>query len=228
MPVQKNIFKNLKNFISEAKLSQSEKAHILDKLNTMSKKKINLLITGPTGVGKSSTINALFGVEVSTVGRNANPETMNVEKYVLDNLILWDSPGLGDGKEADERHSRNIINKLLEKDDDGNALIDLVLVILNGGSRDLGTSYELINNVIIPNLGKDKENRILVAINQCDQAMKGHYWNFQENRPEAKLISFLNEKVQSIRTRIREATGLDIEPIYYSAGYSDEYIKQHP
>ena len=72
-----------------------------------------------------------------------------IEKYELDNLILWDTPGLGDGREADNRHAKNIIQKLAEVDKDGNVLIDLVLIILDGSTRDLGTSYELINNVII-------------------------------------------------------------------------------
>ena len=54
---------------------------------------------------------------------------------------------------AIEIRAKKMIDKLYEKDENGNLLIDLVLVILDGGSRDLGTSYELINNVIIPNLG---------------------------------------------------------------------------
>ena len=144
------------------------------------------------------------------------------------NMILWDSPGLGDGKEADTRHAKNIISKLNERDSDGNALIDLVLVILDGGSRDLGTSYELINSVIIPNLGDNKEKRILVAINQCDMAMKGKHWDSVNNKPDAVLTQFLDEKAESVRRRIREGTGVDIEPVYYSAGYKEGSEQQNP
>jgi uncharacterized protein len=90
-----------------------------------------------------------------------------------------------------------------------------VLVILDGSSKDLGTSYQLINEVIIPNLSE--KNRILVAINQCDIAMKGKGWNNQTNKPEEVLIDFLNEKVESVRRRINEGTKVDVEPIYYSA-----------
>lgn len=114
---------------------------------------------------KSSTINALFDADVAKVGTRVDPETMDVKYYKLKNLILWDTPGFGDGVEADARHAKNIIRKLNEVDKNGKALIDLVLVILDGGTRDLGTSYELINKVIIPNLGENKKNRILVAIN---------------------------------------------------------------
>lgn len=101
---------------------------------------------------------------------------MEIARYDYNNVILFDSPGLGDGKEKDLEHAKNIINKLLEKKPNGDLLIDLVLVILDGSSRDLGTSYELINKVIIPNLGEDK-SRLLIAINQADMAMKGRYWD---------------------------------------------------
>ena len=193
----------------------------------LKEQKLNLMITGATGCGKSSTINALFDLDVAKIGTGPNLETMEITRYDLDNLILWDTPGLGDGKEADARYTKNIVNKLLEKDEKGNFLIDLVLVILDGSSRDLGTSYELINNVIIPNLGEDK-NRVLIAINQADIAMRGRYWNYKENKPEPKLVEFLEEKVKSVSKRIKEATGLDITPIYYSAGFKEDGIKQNP
>ena len=96
---------------------------------------------------------------------------MHIARYDLENIVLFDSPGLGDGKEADRRHAKGITDKLQETDSAGNLLIDLVLVILDGGSRDLGTSYELIEKVIISNLGENTD-RLLIAINQADMAMK--------------------------------------------------------
>lgn len=219
---KESIFEAMENDIINAKIDEVEKNKLLKNVMRMKEQKINIMITGATGCGKSSTINALFDTEVAKVGVGVDPETMEIEKYELDNLILWDTPGLGDGKEADNRHAKNIIKKLSEVDNKGNALIDLVLVILDGSSRDLGTSYELINNVIIPNLGEDKENRILVAINQADVAMKGRNWDFNENKPNDKLKEFLEEKVRSVKKRIYEGTGVSVEPIYYSAGYKEE------
>ncbi|WP_253850390.1 GTPase family protein [Moraxella nonliquefaciens] len=147
----------------DASISDTQKAKLFQNISRLKNTKLNLMIVGGTGVGKSSTINALFGMEKAKVGVSSNPETMDIKSYELGNVILWDSPGLGDGKQADERHTKAIISKLTEKDSKGELLIDMVLVILDGGSRDLGTSYELINNVIIPNLGQDK-SRLLVAI----------------------------------------------------------------
>ena len=223
---KESIYEAMQNDIMNANISENDKNKMLKNVMRLKNQKMNIMITGATGCGKSSTINAMFNTEVAKVGVGVDPETMEIRKYELDNLVLWDTPGLGDGKEADNRHAKNIIDKLLEVDENGNALIDLVLVILDGGSRDLGTSYQLINNVIIPNLGKGKENRILVAINQADMAMKGRNWDYDKNEPNQKLVDFLEEKVRSVRDRVYEATGVTIEPIYYSAGYKDEEGEQ--
>lgn len=226
MEKEKKIFDAMQEDIENANIPDSEKAKLMKNLLHLKEQKINLMITGATGCGKSSTINALFDMKVAKVGVGVDPETMEITKYELDNLILWDSPGLGDGKEADNRHAKNIIKKLNELDENNNLLIDLVLVILDGSTRDLGTSYELINNVIIPNLGENKKDRILVAINQADAAMKGRHWDYNTNKPDGELEKFLEEKIVSVKNRIKEGTGIDIEPIYYSAGYKENNEKQ--
>lgn len=226
MEKEKTFFEAMEEDIMNAEIPEEEKNKLMKNFLHLKEQKINLMITGATGCGKSSTINALFDMEVAKVGVGVDPETMDIQKYELSNLVLWDSPGLGDGREADNRHAKNIIQKLHEKDENGRLLIDLVLVILDGSTRDLGTSYELINSVIIPNLGSNKENRILIAINQADVAMKGRYWNYEKNIPEEPLVKFLNEKVISVKRRIKEGTGVDVEPIYYSAGFKEEGEKQ--
>ncbi|PUE11255.1 GTP-binding protein [Limnohabitans sp. T6-5] len=215
-------------FRDDPSFDEQSKTLIMRNLAKLKDTKVNILITGATGCGKSSTINALFNSNKAKVGQGVDPETMDIAKYELDNIVLFDSPGLGDGKEADRRHSKNIIDKLYEKNKDGDLLIDLVLVILDGSSRDLGTSFELINNVIIPNLGEDKK-RLLVAINQADIAMKGgNHWNYKDNKPQPELVKFLDEKVESTKRRIKEATSVDVDPIYYSAGYKDGSEEQRP
>ncbi len=225
---KKSIFEAIAQDINNAEIPEIEKQKLLKNLTAMNERKINLMITGATGCGKSSTINAMFNSEVAKVGVGVDPETMTIQKYEYGNLTLWDSPGLGDGKEKDEQHKNNIISKLRELDKNGDPLIDIVLVILDGGSRDLGTSFELINKIIIPNLGNEKDKRILVAINQADMAMKGKYWNSEKHCPEPRLEAFLKEKAESVRLRILEATGVNVEPIYYSAGYTEDGIQEPP
>lgn len=179
------------------------------------------MITGATGSGKSSTINALFATEVATVGVGVDPETDTVEKYELENLTIWDTPGLGDGA-SDEKNRDMILRKLSETDEEGHALIDLVLVVLDASSKDLGTSYALINDVIIPSLGEGAERRILIGLNQADVAMKGTHWNTESNEPDDVLLDFLKKKASSVRNRILEATGVVTKPVFYCAGYKEE------
>lgn len=64
--------------------------------------------------------------------------------------------------------------------------------------------------------------------NQADMALKGRGWNKEKNQPEPELIEFLDAKVESTKKRIKEATGVDVEPIYYSAGYKDGTGTQNP
>ena len=90
-----------------------------------------------------------------------------------------------------------------------------VLVILDGSSRDIGTAYKILNEIIIPNF---KTGRIIVAINQADQAMKGTHWNEVKNCPDEVLLEFLEKKARSVKERLEEATGIKVlKPVYYSA-----------
>ncbi|MGN1033782.1 MAG: hypothetical protein ACI4PU_09930, partial [Intestinibacter sp.] len=89
-----------------------------------------------------------------------------------------------------------------------------------GSNRDMGTTYKLLNEIVVPNFQSD---RILVAINQADVAMKGRHWDFFNNRPDDVLLDYLEKQACSIQRRVKEATGITIKkPVYYSAekGYN--------
>lgn len=182
---------------------------------------IDAVITGVTGAGKSTTLNSFFRRSVARVGEGVDPETMDITAYKLnDRLRFWDTPGLGDGVERDRIHARKIID-LLYKTYESNCLqygfIDLALIIIEGSNRDLGSTYRLLNDVIVPNIQSD---RILVAINQADVAMKGRHWNYVAAQPDAVLKAYLEEQAVSVQRRVREATGVLIQkPVYYSAQY---------
>ncbi|MEG1292492.1 MAG: GTPase [Lachnospiraceae bacterium] len=180
------------------------------------------MLASATGSGKSSTINALFNMEVAKVGVGVDPETNTISKFSLDNLVIWDTTGLGDGVENDEKITRNIITKLNEMDSEGKPLIDMVVVILDASPKDLGTLYDLINKVLIPCLGDEAKDRILIALNQSDIAMKGTHWDVEKNEPDEILKEYLKKKAASVQKRIKEGTGLDIKPICYCAGYKEE------
>jgi len=225
---KKNIFDTLHDEIINSDLPQDEKNRRLSALLRASSRRVNLLLVSATGAGKSSTINALFDMSVAKVGVGVDPETKEITKFDIGNLTVWDTPGLGDGVESDKEYIKQIVRKLSETDSDGKMLIDLVLVILDAGSKDLAASYDVINNTLIPCLGKENTHRILIALNQSDLAMKGRHWNHELNKPEPALEEFLKNKAESVRRRVFNATNVTVEPICYCAGYTDGEEKQNP
>lgn len=199
--------------------SQYRSSDIIHNLEQAGFRPLDVMVAGVTGAGKSTTLNSFFQRTVATVGNGVDPETMTVGDYSLTNYFrIWDTPGLGDGVEQDKIHKKMMI-ELLDKTW-GNQLykfIDLALVIIEGANKDMGTTYTLLNEVIVPHIQRD---RILVVINQADLAMKGRHWDPVTKQPDAQLLSYLNEQASSVRRRVREATGVDIyQPVYYSAEY---------
>lgn len=210
-------WENLRFYIEHANIDEESKNQLLANLVKFTSKELHILIVGGCGCGKSSTINALFNMEIAQVGYGVDAETQCVSVYKLDNLYLHDSPGIGESPTADKKHIENIKTALRETDSDGNAVIDVVLVIVDGSNRDMRSSFELINEVIIPNL--QHKDRILIGINRCDLALDGKGWIEKYNYPNEELLQRLKEKTESVRRRIKEDTGVDVEPIFYSALY---------
>ena len=182
---------------------------------------LDVMVTGVTGAGKSTTLNSFLGKESAKVGYGTDPETMDIASYnVNDYFRIWDTPGLGDTPENDKKHKKKIISLLHDTHNDDNKkfyIIDMVIVIIEGSNRDLGTTYRLLNEVIVPNISP---NRVLVLINQADIAMSGRHWDEHTNQPDQNLLQFLNDKADSVQKRVLEATGVTIsKPIFYSAKY---------
>ena len=202
-------------------LKYYRKNDIEKKLEKARFRPLDVMVTGVTGAGKSTTLNTIFKKNVATVGNGVDPETMDLDSYSLNDVFrLWDTPGLGDGVANDEIHKRKLVDLLYKTYSlDGNIYgwIDSAIVVLEGLNRDMGSTYTLLNEVIVPNIQAD---RILVVINQADMAMKGRHWNKETNRPDEVLVDFLERQALSIQNRVKEATGVTIrKPVYYSAEY---------
>ncbi len=212
-----NPWDNLRTYIEHSDIDEESKNQLLANLVKFTSKELHILIVGGCGCGKSSTINALFNMEIAQVGYGVDAKTQYVSAYKLDNLYLHDTPGIGESPTADKKHIENIKTALQEVDSDGNAVIDMVLVIVDGSNRDMRSSFELINEVIIPNM--QHKDRILIGINRCDLALDGRGWIEKYNYPNEELLQRLKEKSDSVRRRIKEDTGVDVEPIFYSALY---------
>jgi predicted GTPase len=76
-------------------INKNSQESLVQKIKSIGVYPIDIMITGATGSGKSSTINAISKSYLAKIGKSVEPETMDIKKFELDNLILWDSPGLG-------------------------------------------------------------------------------------------------------------------------------------
>ena len=78
----------------------------------INKEKVNIIVAGKTGVGKSSLINYIFGKEVAKVG-DGQPVTQEIQEYDLekDNITLFDTKGI---EAKDYEETLQNIRKYLE------------------------------------------------------------------------------------------------------------------
>ncbi len=195
------------------------RSDIINNLNKAGFRPLDVMVVGVTGAGKSTTLNTLFNKDVAKVGKGCDPETMSLNQYSLhNNLRFWDTPGLGDGVDQDFIHSKKMI-ELLHKtyQIEGNTYgwVDMVIIIIEGSNRDMGTTYRLINKLILNNI---EPERVVIAINKADIAKKGRGWDNNNNQPQPLLEHFLIEQAKSVQARVKEACGLSIkQPVFYSA-----------
>jgi predicted GTPase len=87
--------------------------------------KINVLLIGATGVGKSSTGNSLLGREAFVVGATSDPTTTNNSLIEGTEVCVTDTPGV-DNIVDDNVRIQKELRYAVESDTDGFDVIVLV------------------------------------------------------------------------------------------------------
>ena len=124
--------------------------------------KFSLLITGKTGVGKSSLVNALFGTEVrAREGNKKFADTVEVIVYTETkegvNIRVWDSPGLEDGTGNDETYLADIGSEITEE-------LDLVIFCLKMDETRLNSGDRGALKRLTERFGKNIWKNALIAL----------------------------------------------------------------
>lgn len=193
-------------------------------------KPFRVAVIGQSGVGKSTTLNAVFGLSNYT-SDIAEGTTEIVEKVfpMRDgfNLSIYDMPGLNNDVDKDNEYEK-LYNSILPE-------CDLIVYILNAHSRDFGEDCRILKEVVLPicNTNQLLENLIL-AINKIDTIGESYdpndpelRWDVFKNKPTKKLEGFIKRKLEDIVDKlidehlIGSAQALkDSQVVFYSAIYN--------
>ncbi len=163
-----------------------------------------IAIIGFTGVGKSTTLNALFNAGQPTSNIRActqkeAPIIGDVSKYTgsKGSVIIYDMPGLGEDIYSDRQHFETY-RKVLP-------IVDIAIWTFHTGDRSMTPMQEALQS-LIQYLGNEFQEKLMFAINKADAISPGEFaWNTKLNTPSpeqrkniAELELYIREKIQQI------------------------------
>ena len=111
---------DLSTAIDRLPVTKQEKSEIKKWIRDGSARRIEILITGRTGVGKSTLVNSLVGRPVAKAG-NMRAVTKHVTSYEVTTeegveVVVWDSPGLQDSSGREEEYLAELKEKCSDVD----------------------------------------------------------------------------------------------------------------
>lgn len=140
----------------------SLKQTFVDLVVKESKKKLNILVTGKTGVGKSRLVNGLVGRPVAKEGRMRDPCTVAETPYtvIIEDItvIVWDSRGLQDGTNNDKLYLANL------KDINSKHGFDIVIYCLRMDDTKFYPADKNAIRMLTGGLGKDLWKKAVMAL----------------------------------------------------------------
>ena len=170
-----------------------------------------IAVIGETGVGKSSTINALFaaGLDISHTSACTQRDTeIEYEVAPGEKLRIVDLPGLGEDLDADKRHLETYARVL--------PTCDVVLWVLKADNRAIAHVQTSLRSLVRKKVVDPK--KLVVALNQVDLLQPGS-WDLEINQPspeqEETIVRRRDDVVQKLRAAGRRLPELHV--VGYSA-----------
>ena len=215
------LIKNRKNTIYKEKWMEVNTDEIakkcMDAINEKLKnlKKLNIIVVGKSGVGKSTLINSLFRDKIAEtgLGRPITTEIRKIEKKHSP-MAIYDTPGfeLSEGQQAKVKEEIiELIHKGLATGDINNAIHCIWYCINVGGNRTFDqTEINWLKELIEKN--KVTKVPIIVVLTQACPKTKGKQMQTlveKENLDIIKVIPVLAQDMDFDGEYVAKAYGLD-------------------
>lgn len=215
------LIKNRKNTIYKEKWMEVNTDEIakkcMDAINEKLKnlKKLNIIVVGKSGVGKSTLINSLFRDKIAEtgLGRPITTEIRKIEKKDYP-MAIYDTPGfeLSEGQQAKVKEEIiELIHKGLATGDINNAIHCIWYCINVGGNRTFDqTEINWLKELIEKN--KVTKVPIIVVLTQACPKTKGKQMQTlveKENLDIIKVIPVLAQDMNFDGEYVAKAYGLD-------------------
>ena len=193
-------------------------------------KPFRVAVIGQSGVGKSTTLNAIFGLKNYT-SNLAEGTTEIVEKVfpMRDgfNLSIYDMPGLNNDEDKDIEYEE-LYKQILPG-------CDVIVYVINAHSRDFGEDCRIIKEVVLPICDENKiKDNLILAINKIDTIGESIdpndpelKWDVIENVPTEKLKKAIKTRLSDIYDKLIDEKLLgeneslkDHQVVFYSAMFN--------
>ena len=187
-----------------AKIEKLQKDYINDVMNEWwgSSKSLKILITGKTGTGKSSLVNAIIGKEVAKVGKSLDPETSIVSSYKTEvdgvEVVVWDSPGLQDSLKHEDAYLHDI-----ETNCKGNVDLFLYCISMQNtrfveGNRDIQAMTKLTEK-----LGKEIWKNAVVVLSCANKYISATKTGMSRgDDPNERVIPIFHQQLETWKEKL--------------------------
>lgn len=222
-------------------VTKEEKEEVFGKLDAeITGRPFKVAIIGQSGVGKSSTLNAVFGITLPV--SNIKEGTTEIIEKVFPmrdgfNLSIYDMPGLLQSRSRDKVYEE-MYKEVLPQ-------CDVIVYVIKANTRNIGDDCKILKEVVLPlcNANSVKDN-LIIAVNKVDiigESIDRNdpelQWDDLNNEPTQKLWECIVKKKMAIYTKLIEEnlvlinTPQSLKPdqvVFYSATYKynlGEFLK---
>lgn len=164
-----------------------------------------IAIIGQSGVGKSSTLNALFNAGQGISHTEAYTQIESELKITIDTvsgekgtIIVYDMPGLGESMISQQRHLATY-ERVLQK-------VDVVLWILEAHYRGSIGGVQKTIDQDLKHINPELINKMVFAANKVDLVSPGETaWNTLVNLPSEEQERNIKSRLRDIDKKMKES-----------------------